>query len=133
MVFGFLCIPAISVSTTRRSKESAPILINCIHIYLLFTARLMGTYFTYCGGRRIKNCKTKCTKKKKKKCFPCKHGNPPCCLLLLYLKKHVVQLSTSVKTIPFFIYLYFIQFHPCFLYHRTTPNISCFIQITFIT
>lgn len=39
---------------------------------------------------------------KKKKCFPCKHGNPPCCLLLLYLKKHVVQLSTSVKTIPFF-------------------------------
>lgn len=44
---------------------------------------------------------------KKKKCFPCKHGNPPCCLLLLYLKKHVVQLSTSVKTIrfvPFFCF-----------------------------
>lgn len=52
------------------------------YIYLLFTARLMGTYFTYCGGRKKKKPKTKCTKK----CFPCKHGNPPCCLLLLYLK-----------------------------------------------
>lgn len=77
----------------------------------------MGTYFTYWEGRRKKTVKQNV---QKKKCFPCKHGNPPCCLLLLYLKKHVVQLSTSVRTM-YFLFNVFILFIKCLLLspHKT--------------
>lgn len=68
--------------------------------------------------KKKKNCKTKCPKK----CFPCKHWNPPCCLPLLYLKKHVVQLSTSVENHA--VFSHWIKFYQCLLYHRNRK--SCF-------
>ena len=91
---------------------------NCIHEYLLFTARLNGNLLHLLRRKKKKNCKTKCTKKK---CFPCKHGNPPCCLLLLYLKKHVVQLSTSVRTM-YFLFNVFILFIKCLLLSPHKPE-----------
>ena len=74
---------------------------------------------------------------KKKKCFPCKHGNPPCCLLLLYLKKHVVQLSTSVRTM-FFLFNVFILFIECLLLPPHEPETftrfhTDFVSATFST
>lgn len=73
------------------------------YIYLLFTARLMGTYFTYCGGRR----KKKSLKQNvQKNVFPVNMEiHLVACFCYTWI--HVVQLSTSVKTLSLsFFYIY---------------------------
>lgn len=97
---------------------------KCSYTYQLYTW-IFTFYCTFNGNllhlmrrKKKKNCKTKCPKK----CFPCKHWNPPCCLPLLYLKKHVVQLSTSVENHA--VFSHWIKFYQCLLYHRNRK--SCF-------
>lgn len=103
---------------------------KCSYTYQLYTY-IFTFYCTFNENllhllqrKKKKNCKTKCTKK----CFPYKHGNPPCCLLLLYLKTHVVQLSTSEKAIPLSFFVF--KYRHRFSYRH--PNNASFILINFI-
>lgn len=69
VAFFFLyCISGKSILVCKYyslfGRKSAPILINCIHEYLLFTARLNGEPTSLTEKERVKkNCKRKCTKK----------------------------------------------------------------------
>lgn len=66
--FFYSCISGKSILACKYyslfGRKSAPILINCIHEYLLFTARLNGNLLHLLRRKdEKKNCKRKCTKK----------------------------------------------------------------------
>lgn len=76
---------------------------KCSYTYQLYTyiftfyCTFMGTYFTYCGGRRTKKTVKENVQKKPE-------SHPVACFC--YTWKHVVQLSTSTRTIPSLFHVY---------------------------